>query len=189
MRDKKFLSKKEKEEIVHLLEDGEVGLWLDSYDFIFSDFDHRHFSQRSISQDFLEEAKRATKEIDHGKWGFKLLLPNKLRKRDTEIVIKKRLRQHFHKHAIRLQEESKKITRKSLLLCCFGFLLMIGAALILNYQKENIYFSFLRIIVEPAGWFMVWFGLDNLFYKRTENKNDYDFYNRMFRAEIKFESY
>ena len=185
----KFLSRKEKEEITRLLDDGEVGLWLESYDFIFSDFDHRNFSQRNLSQDFLEEAKRAKKEIKPGHWGFKLLVPHKLRKRDPEALIKKRLRQHFHKHAQQLQEESVKIIRRSLQLCAAGFLFMIAAALIINSQNENLLLSFLRIILEPAGWFMVWFGLDNLFYKRAENKPDYEFYTKMSKAEITFESY
>jgi len=189
MQKRRVLSKKEKEEITHLLDDGEVGLWLDSYDFIFSDFDHRHFSQRNISQDFLEEAKRATKEINPGHWGFKLLLPDKLRKRDAEAVIKKRLRQQFHKHAQELDKESKHLLKKSLLLCGIGFLSMIAASLIVNYHKGSLYLSFLRIILEPSGWFMVWFGLDNLFYTRTKNKNDREFYTKMSRAEIKFESY
>ena len=40
----------------------EIPLWLDNYNDLFSDFDPRHYSNRALSQDFLEELKRASRD-------------------------------------------------------------------------------------------------------------------------------
>jgi hypothetical protein len=44
----------------------EIKLMLDTYDDIFSDFDPRPFSQRTLSEDFLEEARKASREKEMG---------------------------------------------------------------------------------------------------------------------------
>ena len=45
-----------------LLKKSEISLSLDNYDDIFSDFDPRPFSQRALSDDFLIEAKKASRD-------------------------------------------------------------------------------------------------------------------------------
>ena len=51
-----------KHEIKELLEKTQISLWLDDYADIFSDFDPRPFSQRALSDDFLNEAKKVVRE-------------------------------------------------------------------------------------------------------------------------------
>jgi hypothetical protein len=36
----------------------EISIWLDSYNDIFSDFDSRPFSERTVSDDFLSEVRK-----------------------------------------------------------------------------------------------------------------------------------
>src|SRR3989339_701864 len=61
------LTSEEKQSIRHI---SQVSMWLDGYDDIFSDFDPRPYSQRSLSDDFLSEAKK----VSSGKTGDRLEL-------------------------------------------------------------------------------------------------------------------
>ena len=55
-----------------------ISLSLNSYDDIFSGFDPRPYSQRALSDDFLAESKRASrdKELDGVELIFLIHLPN-----------------------------------------------------------------------------------------------------------------
>lgn len=44
-------------------------------------------------------------------------------------------------------------------------------------------------ILEPAGLFTFWVGGETIFYRPIEKNPDLDFYTKMFKAEIIFESY
>jgi len=167
-----------------------VSLWLDSYGDIFSDFDSRPLSQRAMSQDFLDEAKRATQDLISEPFSFRLLMPDKLRNRDDEKTIRKRLKDHFQKHYRLLEKEQKGIVKRGATLSILGFLLMIGAALISHYTLEGFWYTLLIIFCEPAGWFTLWWGLDHIFYFGKAKKPDYLFYERMTNhAEVSFGSY
>ena len=69
----KGLSEKDKQEAKQL---SQISMWMDSYDDIFSDFDPRPSSQRSISDDFLIESRRAAKDKVTGTFELKLLIPD-----------------------------------------------------------------------------------------------------------------
>lgn len=167
----------------------EVTLWLDSYNDLFSDFDSRPFSQRAMSHDFLDEARRATSDINSGKFSFNLLIPVKLRNISDERVIKKRLTEHFCKHYSELERDQKMITYQGVGLAVLGFALMIAAALV-THRDISAWWSIIIITVfEPAGWFTLWFGLDHVFYFKKEKKPEYLFYEKMSNTEIGFGSY
>ncbi|MFH0701358.1 MAG: hypothetical protein V2A62_02895 [Candidatus Woesearchaeota archaeon] len=175
--------------VTHTEHKAEVSLWLDSYTDLFSDFDSRPFSNRAMSQDFLDEAKRATKDLEPGKFSFKLLMPEKLRVLSDEKVIKRRLKEHFQKHHDELEGEQRMITYKGMALAVLGFLLMIAAALV-TYQNFSQWWAVIIVtIFEPAGWFTLWFGLDHVFYFKKQKKPEYLFYERMNGTEISFGSY
>ena len=167
----------------------EVSLWLDEYSDLFSDFDPRPYSQRTLSQDFLKELERATKELDPDHFTLILLMPKNLRKLEDESIIKKRLKEHFKKHALLLEQEHKKIVVKGILLTALGFVLMAAATYIYHYTTPNLFYSFLNIFFEPAGWFTVWYGLDHVFYFRKVKRPEFEFYNKMSSSEIRFNSY
>ena len=47
----------------------------------------------------------------------------------------------------------------------------------------------LLVLLEPVGWFTVWFGLEQVFYAANSKKEDLDFYKKMSNCEIKFTQY
>ncbi len=176
-------------EVKEILAKAEISVLLDTYDDIFSDFDPRPYSQRAISDDFLSEAKRATMDRE-GNFHLRFLIPKKMRNLNEEHLIKKRLREHFRKHAILLEQEIKKTRRGGIFMALLGAALLILATLIAHFfEYKNIFFTFLLILLEPAGWFTAWTGLDQLYYTVNEKKPDYIFYEKMTRAEITFISY
>jgi len=184
-----YLLKSGKEEKQRLLKASEISLMLDTYDDIFSDFDPRPFSNRSLSDDFLVEAKHATREKSSGQIELKFLIRKEKRDTQIETTIKKRLHEHFRKHFTQTQEEISSIINKGYLMIFLGIVIMVGTAIV-TFNKINIFTNHLLIILlEPAGWFTFWTGLDQIFYETKRVKPDADFYEKMMNVEIEFIPY
>src|SRR5262249_60242404 len=102
---------------------GAVSLWLDNYDDIFSDFDPRPYSQRALSEDFLAEARRAVRDRHDEVPELRLLVPTPARHVEDETIIRKRLHEHFRKHADRLRRKRRRAIGVSLVVAMAGFAL------------------------------------------------------------------
>ncbi len=173
-----------------LLEKSEVSLWLDSYEDIFSDFDPRPYPQRGLSDDFLYEAKKASRDSPFGVSQLTFLIPVQERNKVQESIIKMRLRKHFSKHHHQLKKERKKIVREGLAFIGVGMLLMLISSFILfKYSDVNFIISFLIVLLEPAGWFLLWEGLNLAIFESRKTKPDFEFYKKMAKCDISFLSY
>lgn len=181
--------KEVEEEEKELLAEGEVSLVIESYDEIFSSFDPRPYSRRALSVDFLDEARRATREMKPGVFELRFLLPFAERKLEREGMIKKRLKEHFRRHHEMLEAEARKKKKRGLVLCLIGFLMMVFATWAVFYNKNSFFYSILKIIFEPGGWFTLWTGLDILFFGSKEDRGDLEFYRKMIKAEVVFSHY
>jgi hypothetical protein len=177
---------KEEIEKIHHLRD--ISIWIDIYDDIFSDFDPRNFSERNISDDFLYEVKRVSLESNFHIGELKLLIPEKNRNAETENTITKRLHSHFKKSYTVFQGKMKSNRKKGLLLSLIGMVMMVGANYVSSLRSESFLMHSLLVLLEPAGWFMVWVGLENLFGTSRELKPEFDFYNKLSKSKIEFVS-
>lgn len=186
---KEDLSKGFETEKQKLLKQSEISLLLDTYDDIFSDFDPRHYSDRALSDDFLMEARRASRDKPSGRLLLKFMIPKKKRNFLHEYVIKKRLRDHFRKHHQELLQEIKDIKKKGLNIIAWGTSLMLVAGFISSIQNLTFFHHVLLIILEPAGWFLWWTGLDQFYYTVKQKKPELDFYEKLDQVEIVFTSY
>ena len=166
-----------------------VSIWLDSYDDVFSDFDSRPFEERSLSDDFILEARKMAKEKPEGEIEVKLLMPAAKRNHETEAIIIKNLHAHFRHFAHTLETEIKHTRRRGVILTVTGFLLMTLAAYIISISDGHFYFNILRIVLEPTGWFLVWAGLENIFYGLRKKNAELDFNLKMAHAEIRLASF
>ncbi len=168
---------------------GNISLILDNYDDIFSDFDPRHYSERALSDDFLYECKKAVRERIAEKEGLelRLLVPKKRRHSGTEAVIKKRLHTHFKKHFLLRQKERKETRKWGFFWCMIGTALIYIATML--YQYESLFTDFLRILLEPAGWFTMWIAFDMLFFGQKEKEPDFLFYKAMSNIRLTFRGY
>ncbi len=180
------LAGEEKEKLLKL---SEISLWIDTYDDIFSDFDPRPYSQRAISDDFLNELMKATRSKKTGKIEIRFLVPTRIRSTHQEAIIKKRLQEYFHHKMNLVKEERKELIMHGLRFTGVGIVLMIIATILLSRGVENITTNFLIILLEPAGWFLFWNGMDTLIYRVKAKKPDHDFNKNMAKAEVSFMNY
>lgn len=172
----------------NLLRKSEISILLKVYDDIFSDFDPRPFAHRALSDDFLLESKKATQDRE-GNFQLRFMIPQKQRKLEHEVLIKKRLRDHFRKHFLLLEQEIKKTKRRAWRMASLGAFMLVLATLISLYGGDGVWTHILLVLLEPAGWFTAWTGLDQLFYTVESKKPDLDFYRKMSNVEILFISY
>jgi hypothetical protein len=187
------MNSEEKEGIINnterLLRLSEISLWLDSYNDIFSSFDPRPYSERALSEDFLNEAKRASIDKNEATIELKLLIPHAKRNLREENLIRKRLREHFRKHFAITKQGKKSIVKKGLLMALVGVIMMVGVTFILSKDYKTFLSSLAIVLLEPGGWFMFWEGLDLVFFKAKEENSTLEFYEKMSNCQITFFSY
>ncbi len=182
---KSFKSKKEK-----LLQMSEISLWIDNYDDIFSDFDPRQYHQRALSDDFLTEIKRASRDKVSGQIELKFLVKAELRNKKQEQLIKKRLKEHFRKHHNQLQNEINNTRNQGIYFTMLGVTLMIIATFLLSkFEEKGMLINFFIVLLEPGGWFLFWEGLDQIIFEAKKIRPDLEFYEKMAKSEITFLSY
>lgn len=166
-----------------------IGLKLRNYDTIFSEFDPRSYSYRSLSDDFLAEAEKATREKKES-LELVLLMPKASRDLSKESIIKKRLKEHFAKHCASMQEEVGRIIKRGIFFVIVGLILMVLATMIIfKFHQTTLLSSLMIIMLEPAGWFFFWEGLAQLVYDPGKKRPRLGFYKKMEKAEIKFGEY
>ncbi|OGF44228.1 MAG: hypothetical protein A2452_05475 [Candidatus Firestonebacteria bacterium RIFOXYC2_FULL_39_67] len=171
-----------------LVDESEISLVLDTYDDIFSDFDPRPYDHRVLSFDFLIEAKRAAREKVSG-LELKFMLPENLCDKEKELLIRKRLHDHFHKHMQILKKERSTKVGNGILFALLGFFLTACAAVMSYYNQNSLNAAVMLVLLEPAGWFSIWNGLDMVFQGSKATNEDYAFYRKMATAEITFNYY
>ncbi|MBI4918434.1 hypothetical protein HY837_00765 [archaeon] len=181
------LSAEEKQKLLELTQ---LSLWIDEYDDIFSDFDPRSYQQRALSDDFLSEAKKVSKERPSGATELKLLVPESKRNPSHETVIRKRLRDHFKLQQILLEKEVKSVIQRGAFFAITGLVLMIATTYILfTFEEKNLIVSFLITLFEPASWFLFWEGAGLILFEAKEKKPELEFYEKLVKCEIKFFPY
>ena len=167
----------------------QVSVLLSSYNDMFSAFDPSEYSERTLSDDFLVQANKFSKNKDGNKMTLKLLLPASVRNEQDEKVIIKRLHSHFKDAFQQVASEVMKTKRKGMIFTAIGIILMLTASYLSFMQPERFHIHFLLVLFEPAGWFLLWAGLDHLVYSSKESKKDLNFYSKMTKSEINFSTY
>ena len=179
------------EQKARILAYGEISLVLRDYEEIFSDFDPRPYSSRAMSVDFLDEVRRALRDVDPKGFELKILMPKAKRNAGKEELIIHRLKEHSRKHHEMLENEGKGIMKQGFYFVSAGLIFMLLGAYILFYHSaiKSFFKEFLVVLFEPGGWFLFWEGLDLVIFKSKEIKGDLDFYRKMTKAKIFFSHY
>ena len=187
MDEKKEIDEEEKVKR-ELLRKGEISLILDTYDDIFSDFDPRPFDRRALSDDFLSAAKKAALDKE-GALELRFLIPRAQQNVGRETTIRQRLRAHFRRHSEMLQKEIALTKKKGIVMAIMGIAMIVVASYLLSLSSSAFWVHVLIVILEPAGWFTAWTGMDEIYYTTRQKKPDMDFYEKMARAPITFCAY
>lgn len=163
-----------------------ISIWLDTYDDIFSDFDFRPYAERAFSDDFISEVKKVCREKKESVNEVKLYLPENKRNVNDEKIIGKRLSFFFKNNHTEFLKLSRKLILKGSLSTLIGFILMLIASYIASLRSSDFMINSLLIFLEPSGWFLVWTGLEILFYSSKKNKKDLDFFSKLSKSKITF---
>lgn len=172
--------------------DSDIVLRLEHYDDIFSVFDIRPYTHRSLSEDFVSEIKRASADKDDVGITLLLHVPKKKRHEGRELTIRERLAGHFRKHYLLLRKEKHRIMGRGLVMVLLGMACMIIATLIIfKDPSHDLMQSFLVVFLEPAAWFLLWEGMDQIIFNSQKINPDLAFYRKMSHAKVRihFKSY
>jgi hypothetical protein len=171
-----------------LLKRANIPLIINSYNDIFSSFDPRPFNEKALSDDFIIECKRAARDKDDHGIELILAVPKARRNINDEFKIKKRLREHFHKHFLEKEKDITKVKKEGLIWVIIGVATIIAVAFLLVFTNNVTFHSLLKVIEIP-GWFALWEGLGKIFIDAKKLEPDHVFYKKMINCEIVFKSY
>lgn len=166
----------------------ELNLWLDSYDDIYSDFDSRHYQKRRISEDFLNELRTEMKYMEHQASDLVLLLPGEGREEHSEKIIAGSLTDFFKRQFQFHNKKCSKKLNKGILLFVTGVFIMLLNSWISYHSRETFPIIVLKVLLEPAGWFLLWAALDFLLYDFTELKKERNFYKKLSEMLVHFKA-
>lgn len=171
------------------LRQGNISLVLEDYNDLFSDFDPRGYDQRALSQDFLEECQRAIRDRKESELELNLLVPKHLRNADDESRIRHRLKQHFDKHYREKRRQLRLARVRGVRFFASGIVFMLAAAYLYRFEEYGFGYQILLVMLEPAGWFSFWTGLDQLFFGSKELQADVEYLGKMSRLQVSFKDY
>ncbi|HOM95575.1 MAG: hypothetical protein GX941_01605 [Candidatus Methanofastidiosa archaeon] len=183
-------SKEMSNELLKLyLKQGNISLILDGYEDLFSDFDPRPYSKRTLSDDFILECKKAVREnkVELQNYELRLLVPKHKRKTNDETIIRKRLKDYFQYWALEKRKELKQLRIDGLKWLVIGLFLSILSTYLIHL--ESLVYNLILVITQPGGWFSLWTALDKLFIETRSKKPEIEFYNKMAEMNIKFLNY
>lgn len=166
----------------------DLSLWLDDYDDIYSNFDSRNYLKRRVSDDFINELRISLKNRSEKINDLILLLPEAKRNNIAELRITQNLKNYFNRHLHLYTEKYNKNLKRGIFLFIIAILLMIGNAVVSLQLNNNLLSSIIRIVLEPAGWFLIWISFDILYYDLHEVKKEKLLFRELSEIIIYFES-
>ena len=177
-----------------------ITLRIDGYDDIFSTFDHRDVSVRTISDDFVHECQKyvlklmSDEIITDTEQELAFLLPEEVKRNlQTEEKIIVRLSNYFKNKLIKLRKNRKNRILRSFVLFCLGvcFTFLTGYIDHVNINKEDKSYwplALLSMILQFLGWFLAWDNLSNIFYLffSSQELKQYKFFSLAATLKISF---
>jgi hypothetical protein len=164
----------------------ELSIWLDTYDDLYSDFDPRPYGKRLVSHDFINELKRNMHEISGGPVQLGLFIPEAARKREAETEIVTSLQNYFIKNLNITEHSLRKLVQQGIWMGLIGMALLLIATYMAYEAFPGFLATAVTVVLQPAGWFLVWNGLDNIFFESRILKNERSFLRKMQDCRIQF---
>ena len=166
----------------------DLSFWLDSYNDIYSDFDSNHYMKRRISEDFLFELRTEMKYRREYPVNMILLLPQQLRDESAEKIIAASLIDFFIRQFGFYYHSCHKKRNTGVFMLVAGIVIMLlDSWMVYNFEKSFLIVG-LKVLLEPAGWFLVWTALDFLFYDFAMLKKEKTFFKELSEIHIYFKS-
>jgi len=164
----------------------EINLWLDSYDDIYSDFDSRHYLKRRISEDFLFELRTEMKYKKDHTGEMVLFLSPEQRNETTEKIIVNSLADFFNSRFQYFRDQCRMKLNNGILLFATGVIIMLLNTWVSYHLAASFPIIFLKVLLEPAGWFLIWAAFDFLFYDFAELNKEKTFFRQLSETHVHF---
>jgi len=141
----------------------DISIAIDSWDDIFSDFDPRPMSDRTLSEDFIIELTRRYREGEKGRTVVTIHAPVELRNDPVEHVVINRIRLSLSQRHDQARMIIRRQRLRGLLFVILGFCFLSLLTLI-EYKNvvTPLHYKFVEIIMMPLGWFGIWEGVSKI---------------------------
>jgi hypothetical protein len=168
----------------------EINLWIDKYSDVYSEFDTRPFTERALSDDFIQEVRKMTALQPSKNIILKFNVLEDQQDESSEEAIIQSLNRHFAKMAKELREERWQIMKRGYCMLGAGSLLILVLFFITTIPQihELKYLEGMILMAEPMGWFLTWTGLDLVFQNTRNSKATLEFNEKMAKASVSFSS-
>lgn len=165
-----------------------VDLALDHYDEIFSDFDRSPYSSRALSNDFVGELTRRFGETGHGQIEVVFSLPRAVRNRDTEALIKERLRKYFQWKLSEVDEDIREEVGRGMKYIGVGAAVIACSTVLTHMFSQNLALNVIGEILLVPGWVGEFLGLEKIIDTRPKVRKQREFYEKFRDATYVFVS-
>ena len=180
---RKALHKKHQKLLSH---SSHVGLAIEGYDDLFSNFDPRPFPERELSEDFLTELRRFFYHKSPEYLDIVLLIPSKRRSARDEDAVKKRLHIYFQKKYRETHKSLKHASLSNVLRVLLAMTIMILTGYLAVHAGQVLWRNILKVMLEPASWWLFWTSIDNLIAARKRVHNELQYFHRLAECKIVF---
>ncbi len=138
----------------------EIGIVIDTWDDIFSDFDPRPLGERIVSGDFVDELKKRYKETQSGELIITIYAPSSLKDEESEKIVTSRLKKYFRHKFLQKKKIVSIIRVRGLIFFIIGICSLSFLTLVTYFKfLPELSIQILSIIFMPLGWFGIWEGL------------------------------
>jgi hypothetical protein len=115
-----------------------------------------------------------------------LLLPAEKRNGVIEEAIAASIKEQLSERREKLEDRIRKGWIQGILLSGIGLLVMLVDSIIVYKAGPGYTGILVKVIMEPAGWFMIWRGLDILTYEYRGTKKERKFYQAIQQLHLYF---
>lgn len=165
----------------------EIAVVIDSWDDIFSDFDPRPLSERTVSGDFIDELRKRYRETPRGNLVVLICAPQALKNQESEKMVVQRLKRYFRHHFLQYKKNSTYRRIRGVIFVCAG-ILSLGFLTLATYYKflSELAIEIAGIILMPLGWFGVWEGFSKLIDTSPAYLHKQELYEKLSKASYQF---
>ena len=165
----------------------EIDIVIDNWDDVFSDFDPRPLSERTLSEDFIIELRQRYRETNKGDFIVMICAPESLRDKKTEQTVAKRLKRHFLHRSLLRRKANSQIRMRGIVFVLCGICFLSFLTLAAYYKLfSDLLINIISIVVMPLGWFGIWEGFSKLVDISPAYIQEEHFYTKLAKAQYKF---
>jgi hypothetical protein len=165
----------------------EIAVVIDSWDDVFSDFDPRSLSERTVSGDFVEELKKRYYENRKGDFVVLIYAPRPLQNSESEKMVTQRLKKHFRLRFLQKKKDFRRMRIRGFVFVCVGISSLSFLTLATYYKfLSQVGIEIIGIVLMPLGWFGIWEGLSKLVDTSPSFVREERLFEKFAKASYKF---